>query len=202
MATVPRATNLPDVQPWVDLARVAHGVGGQVQALADADGRLSERVGSSEHTTRKVQESVQGWVQWQGAGAGATTQSLPHGLTKKTGVKSGAVATSWWRVPRRSGLTVSFSERRRRNGTHRRSFPRPARSWEHGDSRSTPTPACTRSWISEHDAMAMYLRGLTRSRRRQHIVAEVQLRDFLIGYIMARGDSYDDWVTAATDSPT
>lgn len=59
-----------DDERWQQLARVIENLSGQVHQLADAGGRESERVTTLEQTARQIQETVAGFAQRQGTGAG------------------------------------------------------------------------------------------------------------------------------------
>lgn len=94
----PMATKTPDDQRWIELARIIESVGRQVQALADAGGSETERVGGLEQTNRSIQEAVQNLAQRHGAGAKAPPDHfgsdarvdknmVPEGLTNTAGFK-------------------------------------------------------------------------------------------------------------------
>lgn len=82
----------------MEFVRILEREGGQVQALADAGGRESQRVESLEHTTHQNEEVVQSMAQRQETGAGSSgernkttarigTTLVLDSLTDKTGFK-------------------------------------------------------------------------------------------------------------------
>lgn len=63
------SANTQDEQPWVKMARIVGSRGGQVRALADAEGCEAERVGGLEQAMRLLQEAFQNMSLRQGTGA-------------------------------------------------------------------------------------------------------------------------------------